>query len=370
MAEAKGSPADRMTMADLAALAGVSAITVSRALRDSTLVREEVREQIKMLAAEHSYRLNAAARNLRTRRAHSVTAVIEMDPTTERPMSEPLVLAVIGGLLQTLTMQGYRLVLTTRSEALSSNGLDADGIILLGQGPNDEATRQIRRFDMPLVVWGGSRPASGRMVFVGSDNRSGGRQVGEHLASLGCQRILFLGDTAHAEVAERLAGLMEAAVGPGVSVTPVACAFSRTAGRAAVAAELARGTKFDAIMACSDFMALGAGDALDQAGLSVPQDVAVTGYGRRCRRRAPDLGQTGPGPHRPGPGPQDARPHRRPACGLGNAASLAGYPRLDAGLTPQLVAQNSIDIDNNDIDNIGQIDVLATVKCRQQGRMT
>ena len=172
MARAKGPGAARMTMQDLAALAGVSSITVSRALRGSTLVREEVREQIKALAAKHGYRLNAAARNLRTMRAHSITAVVEMDPTTERPMSEPLVLSVIGGLLQTLTMQGYRLVLTTRAEALSSNVIDADGIILLGQGPNNEATGQIRRFDLPMVVWGASQPATDKMVFVGSDNRA------------------------------------------------------------------------------------------------------------------------------------------------------------------------------------------------------
>ncbi|HXV01350.1 MAG TPA: substrate-binding domain-containing protein [Caulobacteraceae bacterium] len=269
---------DRMTMQDLAHLAGVSSITVSRALRDSPLVREELREQIKRLADKHGYRLNAAARNLRTMRAHSVTAVIEMDPTTERPMSEPLVLMVIGGLLQTLTTQGYRLVLTTRAEALRSNVLDADGIILLGQGPNDEAMHQIRRFNLPLVVWGISRPAADGVVFVGSDNQAGGRLVGEHLADLGRRRILFLGDTVHAEVAQRLAGLEAALAGRDIPVTVAPCAFSRTAARAAVAAELARGTRFDAVMACSDFLALGALDGLEEAGLRVPGDVAVTGY--------------------------------------------------------------------------------------------
>ena len=265
-------------MQDLAALAGVSSITVSRALRDSSLVREEVREQIKKLADQHSYRLNAAARNLRTMRAHSITAVVEMNPTAERPMSEPLVLSAIGGMLQTLTMQGYRLVLTTRAEALSSHVLDADGIILLGQGPNDQATQQIRRFNLPVAVWGGNRPASDKMVFVGSDNVSGGRLVGEHLASLGRRRILFLGDTAHSEVAERLAGLKAAVAGRNVRVVEAACEFSRTAASAAVAAELARGTRFDAIMACSDYLALGAMDCLERSGLKAPGDVAVTGY--------------------------------------------------------------------------------------------
>ena len=65
-------------MEDLAALAGVSKITVSRALRDSPLVRESVRERIKELSVKHGYRLNAAARSLRTRRANSITVAIEM----------------------------------------------------------------------------------------------------------------------------------------------------------------------------------------------------------------------------------------------------------------------------------------------------
>ncbi len=275
---AKGGEGKAMTMEDLAALAGVSTITVSRALRGSDLVRESVRERIKQLAAEHGYRLNAAARSLRTRRANSITVAIEMDHSTERPLTEPLVLIAVGALLQEFAQRGYRLVLTTRSEALSSNVQDTEGLILLGLGPNDEAIPQMQRFDLPLVVWGSSRPASGKVVFLGSDNIAGGRLVGEHLAALGRKRILFLGDAVHSEVAERLSGLSAAVAGQGIEVRQLACPFSREPARAAVAAELAGGAAFDAIVGCSDPIALGAIDALQAAGLDIPGDVAVTGY--------------------------------------------------------------------------------------------
>ena len=227
MAKAKPGATGAMTMEDLAVLAGVSKITVSRALRDSSLVRESVRERIKALSLEHGYRLNAAARSLRTQRAHSITAAIEMDPTTDRPLSEPMVLIVIGALLHAFASRGYRLVLTTRSEALSSNVLDTEGVILMGLGPNDEAIQQMQRFNLPLVVWGSSRPASDKVVFLGSDNVEGGRLIGEHLKGLGRKRILFLGDTVHTEVAERLAGLTEAMAGHGVEIRQVPCAFFR-----------------------------------------------------------------------------------------------------------------------------------------------
>ncbi len=270
-------------MADLAALAKVSKITVSRALRGSPLVRTEVRERIAELARAHGYRLNAAARSLRTRRSHSITAVIEMDPSTERPMSEPLALTIIGGLLQAFTMAGYALALTTRAQVLTSPLHDADGVILLGQGENDEATGQIRRFGLPMVVWGRIRPAADKVVFLGSDNIAGGRLVGEHLAKLGRRRILFLGDVAHPEVADRLAGLSKAIAGGAAQVTVLACPFSRDAGRVVTAAAIERGDPFDAIAACSDSVAIGAMDALRAAGLAAPGDVAVAGFDDTAR---------------------------------------------------------------------------------------
>jgi DNA-binding LacI/PurR family transcriptional regulator len=259
-----------MTMADLATLASVSKITVSRALRDSSLVREEVRTRIKELAEAHGYRLNAAARSLRTRRAHSVTAVLEMDPASGRPYSDPLILTVIGGLLQTFAMQRYRLVLTTRAEIVSATSVvDADGLILFGQGANDEAFQQMRRFNLPLVVWGSARAAFDDVAFVGSDNREGGRLLGAHLAGLGRRRILFLGDSAHEEVAVRKSA---------AKVTTRICQFSREASRAVIAEELDKGWDFDAVAACSDPVALGALDVLESAGMRAPNDVAVTGF--------------------------------------------------------------------------------------------
>ena len=72
------------TMADLAELAGLSKITVSRALSDSPLVNLETRERIQALARQHGYKLNINARNLRLRRSHTVAVIVEMKPSTDR----------------------------------------------------------------------------------------------------------------------------------------------------------------------------------------------------------------------------------------------------------------------------------------------
>src|SRR2546426_8739786 len=82
-------PTKPLTMADLARLAGVSKITVSRAMSDTPLVNAKTRARVRALAAKFGYKLNASARNLRLRRSHTVAVVVEMTPTADRPMSHP-----------------------------------------------------------------------------------------------------------------------------------------------------------------------------------------------------------------------------------------------------------------------------------------
>ena len=267
---------ERVTMEDIAKLAGVAKITVSRALQDSPLVRAEVRERVKAVARSHGYRLNTTARNLRLQRTHSVTAVIEMEPSGERPISEPIVLMQIGGLLQELAQARYQLVLTTRSMIETDGPADADGIVLLGQGANDEATQRIREFGLPFVVWGVPR-VDIDAIFVCSDNVEGGARVGRHLVEQGRRRIVYLGDTSHSEVHERVRG-MTGALGRKAKIIQRSCAFSQAAGRAATIELLENGVDFDAIATASDAMALGAMAALTEAGKRVPEDVAVVGY--------------------------------------------------------------------------------------------
>ena len=99
-------------MADLAELAGLSKITVSRALSDSPLVNPETREKIQALAHEHGYKLNVNARNLRLRRSHTVAVIVEMKPSTDRTMFDPYPLVLLGGISQELTAAGYSVLLT------------------------------------------------------------------------------------------------------------------------------------------------------------------------------------------------------------------------------------------------------------------
>lgn len=269
---------DRPTMEKVAELAGVSKITVSRALRGSELVRPEVRERIVRIAAEAGYRMNLAARSLRTRRTQTIAVVIEQLERNDRPMTDPLLLAMIGGLLEVLTPADHAMLLTTHDHFLGSNAIGADGIVVLGQGEGGRGLQRVSSFGLPVVAWG--EPVPGLTVpVVGSDNRLGGRLAAQHLVSAGRKRLLFLGDAQHPEVAARLEGVREIlAASEAVLAGAVPCAFAIEAGARAVDQALSDGMSFDAVVAVSDFIAAGACDALMTRGLTVPDTVAVVGF--------------------------------------------------------------------------------------------
>lgn len=274
----KKEPGDSPTMADLAKLAGVSAITVSRALRDSPLVNPQTRAQIKTLAERHGYLFNISARNLRLRRSMMVAVVVEMKPSAERQMSGPYPLDLLGGISQELTSSGYSVLLTSLQGGALPNVQAADGVILLGQGAHEDAMHEVQRWGRPMVVWGAvSRHES--QVVVGSDNQRGGKLAAERFVALGRRRPVFLGDAAHGEFAERLAGFSAALAVHGLSpLTPNVPNFTVTAGAAAVHALLDEHPQFDALFAASDLLAIGAIRALIERGRRVPEDVSVIGY--------------------------------------------------------------------------------------------
>lgn len=262
----------------VAALAGVSKITVSRALRGSDLVRPEVRERVAQVARQVGYRVNVAARSLRTRRSRTIAVVIEQLDRDDRPIADPLLLSMIGGLLEALTPADYAMILTTNEHFVAASAMGADGVVMLGEGEGAHRLAQIEGFGLPTVAWG--EPVSGvKVPVVGSANHSGGRLAAEHLVASGRSRLLFLGDDQHPEVAARLAGCREVlASSAAMLAAALPCAFTAEAGAAAVAAALDAGTSFDAIFAASDFIAAGACDELNARGLEVPKDVAVVGF--------------------------------------------------------------------------------------------
>lgn len=266
------------TMADLAKAAGVSKITVSRALAGSDLVSPDTRERIKRVAREQGYKLNVSARNFRQQRSQLIAVIVEMTPSSDRTMLDPYPLSLLGGISQELAEAGYGVLLTTRQGMLESTVLTADGVILLGQGVNQDSVKLCNDLGVPLVVWGAAKEGDSHPV-VGSDNAQGGASVAEHFLALGRRHPVFIGDSDHLEVAQRLLGFVNKLAEHGVKpFFSKRVGWTMDSGAEAVRSLIDRNVRFDAVFAGSDLLAMGAIRGLEERGVQVPTDVSVAGY--------------------------------------------------------------------------------------------
>ncbi len=269
-------------MADIARIANVSKITVSRALSDSPLVRDETKEQVRKVAREHGYRFNKTARNLRLRRAHTIALAFDTD--AHHPLSEPFPVALLSSIAEALTGRGFDLLLCAETGASNDWGAaiaskPVDGVIVLGKDQGGEMLKGIRKAQLPAVLWGADQ-AQRAFPTVGSDNLRGGGLAAARLCDVGRRHLLFLGDIDQPEEAQRWRGFERVALERGVeSLRQLPASISHVGGFEALGEFLERDRPgFDGLFARNDMVAMGAIRALERAGLSVPRDVSVVGY--------------------------------------------------------------------------------------------
>ena len=276
----------RLQMADIARLAGVSTSTVSRALNKSPLIGEETRSRIEALAKSLNYSINVGAQNLRLKQNRTVAVVVPFDSSSRQHLSDPFFLGIIGSIADALTDRGYDMLLTrVDAEELDAASQIYDtgraiGVILIGQWRHHDQLNQMAARKVPIVVWGAQIPQQ-LYVTVGSDNVAGGRLACSHLLQQGRRRIAFFGDVQLPEVAHRYQGYCQALAAAGIALDEslvLPAAFTEEGARLAVETLQSRVSSFDAVFACSDLLAMTAINLFRQAGLRVPEDVAVVGY--------------------------------------------------------------------------------------------
>jgi len=278
---------NKLTLAGLAKLAGVSTSTVSRALNDNPLIKKETREKLQALATEHNFSLNRAASRLRTQKTNVVAVILNLIDDTDQSISDPFLLKVVGDLNQALNQSGYELLLSNSFMATDDwanyfiSSSRADGIIVIGQGKGTEKIEKVTKSGAPLVVWGDPKVQTNYAV-VGSNNELGGYLATEHLIKSGCKRILFLGDPEHAEMSERYKGYGRALKEYCISISDdltLACDItSKVAYESIGNLIIEKGLDFDGIVASSDMVALGALKALKERYVSIPNDVGIVGF--------------------------------------------------------------------------------------------
>ncbi|MBX2798932.1 MAG: LacI family DNA-binding transcriptional regulator [Myxococcales bacterium] len=276
----------KITMADVARLAGVAPSTVSRALNDSPLIHGATKARIRRIAQQHGYAVNATAASLRRQSAQALGLVVPLAPSGGQKVSDPFFLEMVAAITTAAAKRGYDLLLSLPGDAgrvsqrrLLSTGR-ADGLIVIGQAGRHDRLNELAQAGSPIVVWGGQL-GDQRYTTVGSDNVVGGRLAAEHLLSLGRRRLVFLGDPALPEVELRYTGFSMAHDAGGVRIDPALvrrAPFSGDGARAEIEDLLSNRLQFDGVVAASDLLAISAIRALHESDVSVPGDVAVVGY--------------------------------------------------------------------------------------------
>lgn len=273
-------------MADVAQHAGVSAQTVSRALRNPKEVSEETYARIEEAIKATNYVQNLAASHLASNKSKTVAAIIPL-------LSASIFSETIQGLNEILLEEGYQLFIghtdyrQDREEALvrTFSARRPDGFFIIGTHHNRSTMSLLKKSGVPVVEsWDWTeRPID---MLVGFSNSAAIDSVVDHLVGKGYRNLVFSGVIKPGDyrAKERLAGF-EHAVNrllpdqPRRTVIISDKPISMDTGSALLRTVRERYPEADAIVFSSDLFASGALLECQKIGISVPGELAITGFG-------------------------------------------------------------------------------------------
>lgn len=268
------------TLDDVARAAGLSSMTVSRALNTPQLVRPQTVEKVLAAVKATGYIPNALAGGLASRRSKLVAVVVPQ-------INNSMFVDIIQSLSDELAVRGYHMLLclsgyTQQTEAeLVSTLLSRrpDGIVLTGIHHSTDLKKIILNASVPVVEIWDQTPTPLDML-VGFSHEKVGRAIGQFVARKGYRRpgLLWAEDR---RAGQRKEGLCEALTLNGIDVAgriDVSLPARLARGREGLSQLLSEG-EYDVIVCSSDTLAQGAIMEAESRGLRVPQDLAVIGFG-------------------------------------------------------------------------------------------
>jgi LacI family transcriptional regulator len=272
---------------DIALQAGVSLMTVSKALRDAPDVSAATKMRVKQLATQMGYVPDSSAAGLRTRTTRLFGLAVSS-------LTNPIFSRVVLAIEQQATAMGYDVILAhtlnqpEREEVCLKRFLArrVDGIFIspvYRMGSEAPVYREILARNIPTVVLGHTAPFCNFFLNVESDDLLGSYAVTRHLLSLGHRRIAFLaGPAATPWTQERFEGYRRALRESGLDVDDkLVFQAGRTIEEGGKAALQMISEKSDAtaVQAVNDMIAVGCADTFLQQGLRIPEDISVAGFG-------------------------------------------------------------------------------------------
>jgi LacI family transcriptional regulator, gluconate utilization system Gnt-I transcriptional repressor len=274
---------NRLTMEDVARHAGVSAMTVSRALRSPATVNKETRERVAMSIADTGYIHNLVASALASKRSGLVAIIL---PTIASSMFADS----IKGVSEVVRRRGGQIVIaeTLYSSAEEERvvaallGRRPDGLIIIGVSHTRRMRQLVERSGVPVVeTWDSTTRPLDNLVSL--SNYDAARAMTKALLDNGFRRIAFVGSMGRDHRAEMRAKGYVAALNARGIATPqiirVDDIASMDTGTQVVEEILANPRRPEAVFFLNDVLAAGALLAFQSRGISVPGDIGVAGFG-------------------------------------------------------------------------------------------
>jgi LacI family transcriptional regulator len=273
------------TIYEVARHAGVSIATVSRVQRGNGPVAEGTRERVEKAIEQLDYRPSPSARALAGRR-HDATAIVFPD------LSGPYFSGVIEGFERAVTGGQSVMILGTHGredadELVADLAARVDGLVIMGRTVSDQLVGSIVARGVPVVLL--ARPAIHGVDSVRSENRRSAAALVDHLFEHGWTDQAFIGNpTASSDASDRWRGLLDAyrASGRPAPRSPIQTDYTEAAGYASAMRLLTEGFETPAtgaqsgraLVCANDQIAIGALRATRELGISVPEQVAITGW--------------------------------------------------------------------------------------------
>jgi len=276
----------QITLADIAKELNVSPATVSRALKDHPDISQETREKVKKLASALHYRPNTIAQGLRKKESKIIGVIIP-------EIVHHFFSSVISGIMEYAYKAGYRVMLCQSMEmfekevedveALFSSRVDGILISLANETKDYTHLEEVRNYGVPVVSFDKVCYSLENHSMVVIDDYEGAYNVVTHLLENGYRKIAHIHGPLNPITSQnRLNGYKAALKTYGLAEEKAyikGCHLvTQEEGYNFTKELIALPDRPDAIFAVTDLVAIGAMVAIKEAGLSIPNDVAVVGY--------------------------------------------------------------------------------------------
>lgn len=273
-------------MKDIAKDLGLSVVTISKVLRDHPDISEETRARVLKHVKDRDYQPNILARSLVTGHSYLIGLIVP-------DLIHPFFAEIAKALSAVIRPRGYSLIISSSDEdaGLESQELrqllarQLDALVIASTAMSGDQFDQLGQNGPPFVLIDRTFPGQSPN-FVGVDDTAAGRIATEHLIGSGCRRIAHISGRKNSTGTGRLEGYKQALLRHQISFSKDYVISrtnvdtdSRQQGAEAMRLLLQRNPRPDGVFCYNDPLAIGAMDAILDAGLRIPEDIAIIGCG-------------------------------------------------------------------------------------------